>query len=159
MNIIKRWDDCLDQISYYLLAISLILIVSLSALSIFGRFVAWSLLWIPPFVRHLVFLCAFLGASLATSQNKHIRIDVFSSFFEKKKKLQKFLNVFVHMICFGVLVWLLVASYNFWLMEKEYAKEVVGIIQNYHLVAIIPIGFALLALRFFNQIFLSWSQK
>ena len=42
------------------------------------------LLWGDIFLRHLVLWVGFLGASLATREEKHINIDVFSRFIPKK---------------------------------------------------------------------------
>ena len=67
----------------------------ISTLSIFLRWFQVSFLWTDPLVRHLVFITAFLGGSLATGANNHIRIDLAGKLFEKfDAKYQIWLNKF-----------------------------------------------------------------
>ena len=154
MKFVLMFDGVLERLSRWGIIASLLNILFCAVLSIVLRWLGKSELWIEPMVRHLVFLSAFFGGSLATSKNVHIRVDLFTKIIEASSS--KFLKWLQHNIlnlfCLVVCAVLTKASYDFYLVEKEYgAPSFLGIHSGY-LVAIIPFGMGLISLRFLNQV-------
>jgi TRAP-type C4-dicarboxylate transport system permease small subunit len=121
-KIIKKFDDFLEKISRWGLIVCLFVILFLAVASIVLRWFGESLMWLEPLVRHLVFLSSFLGGSLATSKNVHIRVDLLTKIIEKSQsKVVKWLHHnLVVFFCFVTTAVLVKASYDFFIVEKEY---------------------------------------
>jgi TRAP-type C4-dicarboxylate transport system permease small subunit len=67
----------LDRVEEKLLCLMLATMIILACVQIFLRFVfAGGLLWIDPLLRYLVLWCGLIGAVSATSQGKHIALDI-----------------------------------------------------------------------------------
>ncbi len=67
----------LDAVEEKLLCLLLAAMIILACLQIFLRTVySGGLLWIDPLLRYLVLWCGLLGAVSATSQGKHIALDI-----------------------------------------------------------------------------------
>ena len=98
-------------------------------------------------VKHLVLWITFLGAGLAARKDSHIKIDIADRLlpFRIRRVVKTVVDLFSAFIC-GILVR---ASYSFLLMEKE-SQTTFGMsdIPVWYLESIIPIGFAIIALRF-----------
>lgn len=153
MKFIRNFDHILERVSRAGLILGFSAILLLSVGSIVLRWLGSSLLWIDPLTRHLVFCCAFLGGSLATSAGVHIRIDLVSKLLEKTKSsgvkhaYQFLLAGFSLVVC----LFLTLASWDFFLSEKEYGSpDFLGIHSSY-LVGIIFVGMGLISFRFLNQ--------
>ncbi len=74
----KRIVAILDNVEEKLLCLLLAAMIILACLQILLRTVFSSgLLWIDPLLRYLVLWCGLLGAVTATSQGKHIALDIF----------------------------------------------------------------------------------
>ncbi|MBA2405547.1 MAG: TRAP transporter small permease subunit [Bdellovibrionales bacterium] len=154
MKIFVIFDDVLEKISRYGLIACLFVILSLAVFAIALRWLGSSLMWIEPLVRHLVFLSAFLGGSLATSKNVHIKVDLFTKLIEMSKSkiiLWTHKNL-VCLFCLIVCVFLVKAGWDFYLVEKEFGAPGFLEIHSALLVGIIPLGMGLITLRFFNQL-------
>ena len=104
------------------------------------------ILWGDIFLRHLVLWVGFLGASLATREQKHINIDLFNRFLpEKGKQVSRMVtNLFSVFIC----LLLTDASWTFVQDEKMMGTILFADIQTWYIQIIIPIGFFLMSFRF-----------
>ncbi len=144
-------DKGIEKLAIYLLIISITLMLSLSTFAVVLRWLETSLLWIPPMVRHIVFFSAFLGGVLATGARRHIGIDILGRVLGSKnlEKPQKIVQWFVDVICLGTLIWLIFASVEFSGVEFQYGKLSFLGIHSGALVALIPLGFILIAYRYF----------
>jgi TRAP-type C4-dicarboxylate transport system permease small subunit len=111
-------------------------------------------MWIEPLVRHLVFLSAFLGGSVATSKRVHIKVDLLTKLVEKSqsKILKWFHSNLISLFCFIVCFFLTKAGWDFFLVEQEFGAPAFLNIHSSYLVAIIPFGMGLIGLRFLNQL-------
>jgi TRAP-type C4-dicarboxylate transport system permease small subunit len=152
-------DQLLDKLSRYGLVFSVLTMLVLSVLAIVLRWFNTSIHWIEPFVRHLVFLSTFLGGVLATGRGEHIGIDIIGKWFESKdnKKALVWIRRIISLTSCATLVWMIKASYDFFLVELKYGKPVFWGIESGVLVAIIPFGFSLIAFRFFYSFVSSFS--
>ena len=104
------------------------------------------LIWAEPLLRHLVLWLGMLGASLATRQKKHISIDVVTRFLPPS--MQRGLDLVCSFVSTLLCLLLLRASWDFVQDERVFGSLFVGAIPLWPLQLILPVGFALLALRF-----------
>lgn len=156
LKFIALFDGLLEKFSRWALILSLFGILGLAVFSIVLRWLGQSLLWMEPFVRHLVFLSAFLGGSLATSKNVHIRVDLLTKLVEasSSKVLHWLHRNLITIFCFLTMLALVKSSWDFFIVEKEFGAPSFLNIHSAYLVGIIPFGLGLIALRFFNQLIL-----
>ncbi len=144
-----KLDKFIEKASSIFLVVCLLSIVLLSLFEILFRQFEITYLWIGVFTRHLVFLCSFLGAVIATGSDKHIKIDIFSKVIDPNKKIFIVITSLVLLATTLICVWLSLASIDFLKMEMEYGKEVFWGLHSSVLTAIIPFGFSLISYRFF----------
>jgi TRAP-type C4-dicarboxylate transport system permease small subunit len=156
MKIISAFDDLLEKFSRWGLISSLMATLFLAVSSIVLRWIGSSPMWLEPLIRHLVFLSSFLGGSLATSKNVHIRVDLLTKLVENSEsKILKWLHKnLISLFCFLTCLFLLISSWDFFKMEKEYGAPAFLEIHSSWLVFIIPFGVGLISLRFLNQLLL-----
>lgn len=159
MIFFKKCDQLLETLSYRLIVLSLFAMLFLSIANIVLRWFGMTFMWIDPLVRHLVFISAFLGGSLATGSSKHIGIDLMTKVLEKPKYAfyGKVHKLIVSLFCFCILLWLTAASYDFAQVEFEYGRAQFWGIHSGYLVSIIPMGFGLIGLRFFFRFLISFN--
>lgn len=150
-NLLKKIEKGFDQTTTYLLVFSLLVMLFFSVLTIVLRWFGTGLLWVEPLVRHLVFMSTFLGGILATAKGAHIGIDVSSKIFEARGMhfILRQSQRIIYLCSVSVLIWLSYASIEFVKSEQEYGKESFLGITSGQLVTMIPIGFSLIAFRFF----------
>jgi TRAP-type C4-dicarboxylate transport system permease small subunit len=153
-KLIAVFDEGLEKLSRYGIIACLFGILVFAVFSIVLRWLGQSLMWIEPLVRHLVFLSAFFGGSLATSKNVHIRIDLLTKLIENSNS--KFLKWLHHnlisLFSFLTCLVLMKAAWDFYLVEREYGAVGFLEIHSSTWVGIIPFGVGLISLRFFNQL-------
>lgn len=152
---LTKVDKFIEKLATYLLVLSVMSIIAFSLFEIILRQFQVTYLWIGPFIRHLVFLCSFLGATIATGTGDHIRIDVLSRILDQEKFIAKVINIITVLSVLLVSVWLTVASYEFFSIELQYGKETFWGLHSSTLTFIAPFGFGLITLRFFHQLVLS----
>ena len=121
-KIITVFDNILEKISHWGIVICLFGILFFAVAAIILRWFGQSNMWIEPLVRHLVFLSAFLGGSLATSKNVHIKVDMLTKLIEKSKsKVVHWLHQnLVALFCFFTCAILTKAGWDFFLVEKQF---------------------------------------
>ena len=126
------------------------MMLGLTLLNIVLRWCGSSLLWAEPLVRHLVFVCAFLGGALATGSGHHIRIDLISRILESRgyQTLGRVVEIVVSLFAVLVLGWLIYAGYSLVQIEFQFGKPSFLDIHSGFLVAIIPVGLALIGIRY-----------
>lgn len=160
MTFIKKLDWAIEKFSSVLLVASILAILFCSSGTIILRWFHINLTWIDPFVRHLVLLSTFLGGVVATGRGNHIGIDLISKFLEIKgyERGKVLVNRMILLTSGIVLIWLIKSGMDFTKVEMEFSKiEFWGIGSGY-LVAMIPVGLGLIAIRFFTLFFLSFDK-
>ena len=156
-SLIKKIDEGFDVATLWVLVVAVLVMLFFSVLTIVLRWFGTGLMWVEPFVRHLVFMSTFLGGILATGKGTHIGIDVTTKFLEAKG-LHFIVNQahrIIYLASMSVCLWLSIASIAFVKQEMEFGKEAFLGITSGQLVTMIPIGFALIAARFFLKFLLS----
>jgi len=119
--------------------------MSLAFIQVFLRyFFNNSILWGDTATRTLVIWVGFLGAVIATGENKHFHIDVLTRFLKKRHEtwFQSFSNLFAAVICF----FLGQASVTFLGLDSE--TRTFLDIPIFIVELIIPAGFFLMMIRF-----------
>lgn len=146
---IKKISHYTDEVVKKLLVVIVFSMLLFSVINVVLRWFGVSYSWIEPMVRHLVFSTAFLGATLATANSKHIGIEILQKFLETKKKtnLLFILSKLSNFISFIILYFLANSGYEFFSVEKRYGAESFLGIHSSTLVLIIPIGFSLMMFR------------
>lgn len=109
------------------------------------------ILWGDIFLRHLVLWVGFIGASLATRDEKHISIDILSKIVSAKTlpAVRMITDAVTILIC-GILAR---AGYKFVAYEKAagtvlFKTDWLGDVPAWIFQIIIPVGFGLIGLRF-----------
>jgi TRAP-type C4-dicarboxylate transport system permease small subunit len=102
--------------------------------------------WSEPFVRLLVLWLAFLGASLLTKDNKHIRIDLFSSLLPHKYLPAR--DFILSLVCALICGIMFKVCLEYVGLEKEFGGSLFLCVPNWTAQIILPIGFFMLFFRF-----------
>ncbi len=148
MNFLRLWNERLARAETYFLLLIVLIMVFLSTLQIFLRkLFNFGILWGDTFLRHLVLWVSFIGASIATKNNRHINIDLLNRLFSHR--MQLFLQIIIHLFSTFIAILLARASLTFVLDEREFGSVIFGNLPAWYFQVIIPIGFALMSLRFF----------
>jgi TRAP-type C4-dicarboxylate transport system permease small subunit len=140
-----------------LLVSVLLLMISLAVLQIILRNVfGMSFFWIDPFNRMLVLWLAVLGAMVATKEREHIAIDIFRHYsaqgwFSVVSRITSGLSA---LVC-GVMSF---HSGRFVYEEYLYQTTTFSNLPAWPFELIMPIGFAVMAIRFAFAVFIVTSQ-
>jgi len=129
----------------------LVLLVALLAACSLGQIIlrelfSTGLLWGDTFLRHGVLWLSFLGAARATSENRHITIDLLPRLLRRRGRVA--LAVLSSLFSFGVCVVLFWASWGFVEGERMTGGKVFAGIPYWWVETVFPFSFALMALRF-----------
>ena len=152
--IIKRLNHLLAKIELAILIFIVMVMVGLAGLQIFLRKVLnLGLLWADIFLRNLVLWVSFIGASLATLENKHININLLTPLVPQKWR--KIPVVLINLLAFLITILLTRASVTFVGDEKEFGSTIFSNVPAWYFQLIIPIGFGLMAVRFFINMLLT----
>lgn len=105
--------------------------------------------WSESFVRILVLWLTFLGASLLTMDNKHIRIDILSGVLPPL--LQPFRDFTLSIACMVVSVYMIKASADYVWMEWTFGGSLFLTVPIWIGQLIMPLGFSIILFRFFIE--------
>jgi TRAP-type C4-dicarboxylate transport system permease small subunit len=97
-------------------------------------------------LRHLLLWLGFLGAAIATSENRHINIDALRRFLSPR--LQSAVGVITDLFAAAICFLLAEAAWRFVKGEISDNTMVFGDIPSWYAQMIIPIGFGLLVVHF-----------
>lgn len=153
---LQRAAQSLQRIEEWLLAILVLVLVVLAGAQIILRnFFDTGLAWADPALRVLVVWTAMLGALAAVRDDKHIAIDLLQRFLPPRAQRAARAVAFG----FAALICAAMAWFTLGLVGIDYgdaasgaAKTIAGM-PAWLLESILPVGFALMALRFALRIF------
>lgn len=108
-----------------------------------------NLFWAEPLIRHLVLWSGFLGALIATRQDKHIRLDVLLRICSPRCRilLQCFTSLFSATVC----LLLTVVAVRFLGDERSFHTGTLLHVSTWQWQLIFPFTFAGMSLRFLGQ--------
>jgi TRAP-type C4-dicarboxylate transport system permease small subunit len=139
--------SALHRLEDLLLALILGAMVLIAAAQILLRnLFEWNFSWGDPLTRLLVLWVGLLGALAATRQNRHIAIDLVTHLLPPRVRasLQALNGLFTAVVC-GVVAWY---AGVFILDERGQGGASLLGLPDWLLHAVIPLGFALIALRY-----------
>jgi len=147
MKILEKINGAFARFeSWFLVLVVLVMVLLAFAQVLLRNLFDQSFLWGDAFLRHLVLWVGFVGASLATRDEKHINIDVFGRLL--KGRAQVVAKIITQIASVVVCYFLADASYTFVMDERMYGSTLFDDIPSWYFQVIIPIGFALMGLRF-----------
>ena len=112
-----------------------------------ANFLMGQLDWSEPFVRLLVLWLTFLGASLLTEENRHIKIDLLSNLIPPKwLPVREFL---LSLVCILISAIMLKVCTDYIEMEITFGKNLFLHFPSWVGQLILPAGFAVILFRFF----------
>ncbi len=132
-----------------LLSMIVIAVAQILLRNVFGG----GLLWADAYTRTCVLWIALVGAMLASRQQKHIVIDVFTQYLPTPWKIlaQKFSLLSTALVCLAAAWFSLVLV----MQEYQFGETAFGIIPNWWCQSIIPVAFMLIASRYFIAMFIA----
>lgn len=144
-------DRLMSKIEGFLLASVLLTMLFLSFLQVVLRNLFDSgINWGDVFARHLVLWVGFLGATLATREGRHIRIDALIKVLPKKAL--PIVYLFVNLFCIVVGYLLFRSALKFMLDEKMAATVLFQGFPTWYFILIMPVGFAIITFRYFLKL-------
>ena len=150
-TIIQKIDSGLAYFENGLIILILGVMVLLAFLQVLLRnLFDTGLLWGDIFLRQLVLWVGFIGASLATREEKHINIDVLTRLIPAR--FVPWAKIGVDLVSVIICVLLAKAGYVFLQGEIEFKTILFGNIPAWYFEIIIPIGFALIGFRFLLKV-------
>lgn len=151
MKVLHRLDAVLTRVEGTLLVVFLSIMLVLSFVQVVLRNAfSEGLLWGDILLRHLVLWIGFLGAALATSQDRHINIDALTRFLTPRLRvISKIVtNLFAATVCY----FLFQASVTFLSNELSDGSTMFADIPSVYSQIIIPVGFGLIIIHFLVRI-------
>jgi C4-dicarboxylate transporter DctQ subunit len=147
MRRLEQWNEIIALVEKYLVVIMLSTMILLAFLQIVLRnALSTGISWGDPLVRYLVLWVGFIGASLATREDKHITIEVFAKWFSGNSAFYlRMLSELVSAVICGLLT---VAGWTFVQNEAQLGEVAFLNIPSWTLQMVIPITFGLMSLRF-----------
>jgi TRAP-type C4-dicarboxylate transport system permease small subunit len=151
MNALRSLNRFFYKIEFGLLVVFLSSMVLLAFAQVVLRNVfGTGLVWADTIVRHLVLWAGFVGAALATSDERHISIDALTKFlsFRKKHVVMIFTSAFAVVACY----YLGSAAWEYVVEEQTHGGDLVLSIPTWVALLIIPAGYYLIAFHFFIKV-------
>jgi TRAP-type C4-dicarboxylate transport system permease small subunit len=148
-----RIDKILAQIESGILVIIVLCMILIAFFQVILRnFFNIGIIWGDTLLRYFVLWIGFLGASLATRENRHIKIDALSRILKPdwQRRFNLVTNLFSTVICFL----LAKAAYVFIQDERAFGTALFLGIPTWLFLCIILIGFIIITFRFFLKLFL-----
>lgn len=149
-SFIKLTHQLEDSLLILLLGSMIVLACAQIALRNFFDF---GFIWIDPLLRLLVLWTGLIGATVASRDNRHIRIDLLSRYLSKDTHL--FINSLAGL--FTAFICALIAWHGASWVLTDYHDNLLGFqdLPAWVLESIIPLAFGLIALRFL-MLSLNW---
>jgi TRAP-type C4-dicarboxylate transport system permease small subunit len=147
MSLLQRVDSLLNKFESALLVLFLGVMIVLAFLQVVLRNAfSEGFLWADILLRHLVLWIGFLGAAIATSNDRHINIDAITRFLPSRQKASA--RVLTYFFAALVCYFLFDASISYIRLEMELGSTVYDAMPAWYAQIIIPAGYALLAVHF-----------
>jgi len=155
---IRRFGEWIAKLESILLTLFLLAIIGIGFTQIILRnfFSQHALSWSEISIRHLFFVLGFLSAMVATREGSHLAMDLLSRFLSEK--IKRPVDILICFVSAGVCFLLAKFCYEYVLTERAYALEllqsgeqpekIIFDIPVWWAYAVMPVGFALIALRF-----------
>jgi C4-dicarboxylate transporter, DctQ subunit len=147
IKFVRTIDSYLNKIEgAILIFLLLVMLIMGFGQVVLRNFFSGGIVWGDILLRHLVLWIGFLGATLATSGERHLNIDALTRYLPERVKgfIAALANLFAAVVCFL----LYRASIVFIGFEIENNSTVFGDIPSWFAEIIIPVGYGLLTFHF-----------
>ena len=147
MMLLRSIDKMLVKAETVFLVLFLTVMIVLSFSQVVLRnFFGTGLLWGDTLVRHLVIWVGFMGAAIATHEERHISIDALTKFFSPRWKAisQIVTSLFAVIVCY----YLADAALVFLNDERESGSDLMLSIPTWVVLIVIPTGYGLMGIHF-----------
>lgn len=144
----QAWIKSIHRIEDALLVALLSAMIILATTQILLRnFFDLGFIWADPLLRVLVLWLGMIGATVATRENKHIRIDLLSRFFKRNthRLIQSFVGQFSAWVCL-IIGW---KGMEWIRLDYEDGMTSFGGIPVWAIEVIVPLAFSLIGIRYF----------
>jgi len=146
--LIEKIDTLIARIEGFAVSALLTLMILLAFYQVILRnFMSRGIPWADIFLRNMVLWVCFIGASLATRENKHINIDILTPFLSPglKRGAVTLVNLASSLVC-GFLT---AAAWQFMKDERLYGGFLFDGAPTWYFLTIIPVSLSLMCARFF----------
>ncbi|MBI2608440.1 MAG: TRAP transporter small permease [Deltaproteobacteria bacterium] len=148
MKYLQKIDSYISRVENIVLIASLLFMIGVSFTQIILRkFFNTGFFWADEALRHFVLWVAFIGASLATRDERHIRMDVLARYVSQKNK--QFLNFCAYLVSSCVCFVLVISTYHYILDEYQFKAMLSIGVPVWAFQLIIFFGFFMMGFRFF----------
>lgn len=147
MKMLAKIDGLINKIEEVILVVMfLIMLVMAFGQVILRNFFSGGIIWGDILLRHLVLWIGFIGAALATSNDRHLNIEILRRFLRDRLRfIVAFItNIFAAAVCY----FLFRASMTFLEFEIANKNIVYGSVPSWIAQLIIPAGYVLLIIHF-----------
>lgn len=145
--VIKKILGALHAVEDAFIVLVLFGMIALAVIQILMRNMAdTGFVWIDPVLQNAVLWIAMLGAMIASRNDSHIRIDLLSEYMPATAR--RFLVVLVDMFTAAVTWGMAYFSYLTLLDERTFNTDLVAGVQAWKLQILLPLGFAVIGLRY-----------
>ena len=142
-----RLDEFIGRLEKGLIVILLSVMVLVAFSQIIMRnALSTGLSWGEPLVRYLVLWVAFIGAALATREDKHITIELFSVW--KSRKANRFFTALSHLSAAIVCGLLALAAVKFLWFESQMGGTTLFSLPVWVPELVMPLTFGLMSIRY-----------
>ena len=157
MTLLLFLDRWLARITGWLI----IFFLSVMILMAFGQVVLRNFFhtgieWGDVFLRHMVLWLGFLGATIATGEGRHLKIEFVNKLVGERYR--KVANIFTNLFAAVVCYFLMGAAVAFVRFEIESGSTLILDLPTTYFIIIIPIGYGVIAFRFIVRS-LSWTAE
>ena len=157
MKLLLSVDRWLARVTGWLI----VFFLSVMILMAFGQvvlrnFFHTSIEWGDVFLRHLVLWLGFLGATIATGEGRHLKIEFIHRLASERYRKVMYIvtNLFAAVICY----FLMSAAISFVQFEAESKSTLILGLPTTYFIIIIPIGCGIIAFRFIVRS-LAWTAE
>ncbi len=151
MSLLRSFDRVLvkAETAFLVLFFTTMIVLAFSQV-ILRNFFGTGFLWADTLVRHLVIWVGFMGAAIATHEERHINIDALTKFFSPRMKALSgaLTSLFAVIVCY----YLADAALVFLMDEREFGGELILSIPTWVALIVIPTGYCLMAIHFIVKI-------
>jgi TRAP-type C4-dicarboxylate transport system permease small subunit len=147
MRVLRAFDRILTRFVTGLLLLFFVMMLGIAALQVLLRlFLHTGIIWGDIAARHMVLWVGFLGAYMATREDKHFHIDVLTRFLHPKLKawFGAFSDLFAIVICY----FMLQASLTFVEVGMDADSMLFLQVPQRAAAIIVPLGFGLIMIQF-----------
>ena len=143
-KVIKKASDFVDKIGSFLLILTMIGMVFFTSIQIIARVFFEALSWSEEITRYLLVWSTFIGAGCVYKRGGHINVSFIQDRF--KGKANKYVKIFVHLICIAFFVIAVYFGIIYMLKQGAQRSPAMGIKMNLMYMAI-PIGCGVMLLH------------